>query len=65
MANKGIMEAVLSAIVFLPFGLAVAYARLHHRTTPPFEINLALFLLFAAIIAAIFVAQRKMNLFSA
>jgi uncharacterized membrane protein YsdA (DUF1294 family) len=64
MVNRGIVELVLAAIAFLPFGLAVAYARLHHRTTPPFEINLALFLLFAIIIALIFVAQRKMNLFS-
>lgn len=59
MNTTGILEVILAFLAFVPLGAAVLYARTHHRTTPPFELNVALFLTFAIVAAIIIIAERR------
>lgn len=59
MNTAAILEVVLALLAFVPFGASVLYARTHAGTTPPIEINVALFAAFAAVALIILFAERK------
>jgi hypothetical protein len=63
MANKTLLEVLSAILLFVPFGIAVLYARAHGRTAPPFEVNLALFVMYGVIVVFVLLLERKLGLF--
>ncbi|MEM0120572.1 MAG: hypothetical protein QW514_08170 [Thermoprotei archaeon] len=59
MKQTEILEVVLAFLAFVPLGASVLYARAHDRTTPPFELNVALFTVFIIVALGILFAERR------
>lgn len=59
MNTSEVLEVILAFLAFVPLGASVLYARSHGRTTPPFELNVALFALFGIIAVMILYAERR------